>query len=277
MKLIQFEALFIRDFSTKIWPFPLHSHNHYEIMYIIKGRGVHILNGIKSDYFPNSIFFLLPQDEHDFQIDEETHFMVIKFLPGILKGGVNNCSTDFWSNVLNGLARKFQLNEVKYIQETQLEKLRVMIEVMVLEWRQYGQKTGEVHIHLLRSVLLLLNSSFDDSPEKDIIKLEDTLIDRIQNYIHSYICYPEKLTVKELSMFFRMSESGIRITFKNKMGMSLREYIYSLKLQLIKERIRNSSSNFSEIAQDFGFTDSSHFCRFFLSRTGITPMKYRKT
>lgn len=277
MKLIQFEALFIRDFSTTVWPFPLHSHNHYELMYIMKGRGIHILNGSESDYSGNSVFFLLPEDEHDFQISEETHFRVIKFLPGILKGGTNSSKTDFWDNLLYGLARKIQLNNGKKIQDIQLEKIRGIIEIMILDWKQHDEKTGDVHIHLLRSVLLILNNAFGDHTDKDIIHFEDALIDRMQNYIHSYICHPDKLSVKALGLFFRMSESTIRITFKNKMGMSLREYIYSLKLQLIKERMRNSSSTFSEIARDFGFTDPSHFHRFFLGRTGVTPMSYRKT
>lgn len=276
MKLIQFEALFFRDFSTTVWPFPLHSHNHYELMYIKKGKGIHILNGKKSDYGSDSVFFLLPEDEHDFQIEEETHFNVIKFLPSILKGGINTSNTDFWDNLLKGLSRKFKLNNENHIQPLQLEKMRSIIEILMLDWRQQGEKVGELHIHLLRSVLLILNNSFEYNIEKDIRQLEDSLIDRIQNYIHTYICYPDKLSVKELSEFFIMSESGLRITFRNKMGISLREYIYSLKLQLIKERISNSSSTFSEIARDFGFTDPSHFHRFFLNHTGITPMLYRK-
>ncbi|MGH1516453.1 helix-turn-helix domain-containing protein [Chryseobacterium sp. JK1] len=276
MKLIQFEALFIRDFSTVVWPFPLHSHNHFELMYIRQGRGVHILNGKKSNYFSDSVFFLLPEDEHDFQIEEETHFSVIKFLPGILKGGINTSNTDFWDNLLHGLARKLKLNLESHIPSFQLEKLRSMIEVLILDWRQRGEKTSELHTHLLRSILLILNNSFEDNREKDILRLEDPLIDRIQNYIHAYISYPDKLSVKELSEVFRMSESGLRVTFRKKMGIPLREYIYSLKLQLIKERIVNSSSTFSEIARDFGFTDPSHFHRFFVHHTGHTPMFYRK-
>ena len=276
MKLIQFEALFIRDFKTDIWPFPLHNHNHYELMFIRDGSGDHILNGKRMRYQINNIFFLKPDDKHDFNIEKETHFSVIKFLPNVLKGGLNTNNTDFWDNLLMSTTREVQSLNNKSIDGHALCKINGIVEILILDWRDNNEKVTEFHTNLLRSLLLLLEKTYRSVPEFELIGFGNSPIDRIQNYIYSYIRYPEKISVKELSMTFKMSQSGFKAFFKREMGITLRDYISSLKLQQIKENLKLSSSSISEIAQDFGFTDSSHFYRFFLNHTGTTPNKFRK-
>lgn len=276
MKLIQFEGLFIRDFTASVWPFPLHNHNHYELMFIQEGSGIHILNGTETQYHPSYIFFLLPEDTHDFIIAEKTHFRVIKFLPNVLKEGINNSSADFWDHLLFSLTRKLQSDFDQVIGEQEISQIKSLVEIMVLQWKRNEERVTELHTNLLRSILLILNNYQTNIADKDVVSVGVTLIVRIQNYVHSYICYPQKLTVKELSSYFKMSESGLRKLFKTKMGIPLRNYINSLRLEQIMERIKNSSSTLSEIGQDFGFADSSHLYHFFLNHTGMTPLLFRK-
>jgi len=275
MKLIQFEPLFIRDYTAEVWPFPMHNHNHYEFIYINRGAGKHKLNGNISSYRSGDIFFLRPEDEHIIIIEEETHFSVLKFLPNALKGGVNQSNTDFWDNVLRTIAREIRANK-DYAVGTHNKKIRGLVEVLIADWRENDEKVTELHTHLLRSILLLLEESFHKSVENNYVDLGNSTIGRMQNYIHTFIYYPEKLTVKQLASVFKMSESGIRNLFKREMEMPLREYIAALKIQQIVDRLQNSSSTISEIAQDYGFSDSSHFYRFFVKHTGESPKRFRK-
>ncbi len=276
MKLIQFEPLFIRDFKTDVWPFPLHNHNHYELMYIRKGAGEHMLNGINEKYTTDNFFFLKPEDKHDFIIKEETHFSTLKFLPGVLKNGINSCSTDFWDNLLSSVIRGCQKQNEWNNKKSIKKRVKTIVEILVNDWHDNNEKVTEVQTNLLRALLLLLEKGLRGANESNFANVGNSPIDRIQNYIHSYIYYPEKLSVKELSNVFRMSESGIKTLFKREMGISLRVYIGSLKLQMIKDRIKNSSVTLSEIAQDFGFTDSSHLYRFFMAKENLNPLAFRK-
>lgn len=276
MKLIQFETLFMRDFKTTRWPFPLHNHNHYELMLIREGSGTHILNGKSTAYQRNSLFFMKPEDEHDFMIEQETHFNVIKFLPGILKGGLNTNNTDFWDNLLMSMTRTVQSAGHKDVDSKALHRITVIAETLIADWRDHDEKVTELHTNLLRSLLLMIEKTYRAAPDLDLAAFGNSPIDRVQNYIHTYIRYPEKTSVKELSTTFNMSEAVFKVFFKREMGMTLREYISSLKMQQIKQNLKLSSRSISEIARDFGFTDSSHFYRFFLNHTGVTPNKYRK-
>lgn len=275
MKLIQFEPLFIRDYKADVWPFPIHNHNHYELIYIRSGAGIHTLNGISLPYATDDIFFLRPEDTHIFTIHTATHFSVLKFLPNILKGGVNQSNTDFWDNILHTIAREIRVQNDNE-QGTHTKKIKGLVEILIDDWRENKEKVTELHAHLLRSILLIFEESFQSAATNRLVNFGNSTLDRMQNYIHAFIYYPEKLTLSALSDVFNMSASGIRALFKREMGIPLREYIGALRIQHIKERIKSSSNSLAEIAQDFGFSDSSHLYRFFVNHTGESPNRYRK-
>lgn len=275
MKLMQFESLYIRDFETDIWPFPLHKHNHFELMYILKGRGIHILNNIESAYKQDTILFLLPEDKHDFIIKEKTHFNVIKFLPNILTGGINPCSNDFWSFLLEALKRK--LNSNQKVEEKHIQEIKQLVQLIISEWHNRNGKITDLHANLMRALFLKLNDIYSNDTGSNCNNFENTLIDRIQNYIHINICFPEKLRIEKLSEEFNMSAISFRLKFKKEMEISLRTYINNLKLARVKEKMENSNSTLNQISQEFGFTDSSHFNRFFKNNEGISPFTYRKS
>ncbi|NIG55407.1 AraC family transcriptional regulator [Chitinophaga sp. Cy-1792] len=275
MKLVQFEPLFIRHFSTLTWPFPLHNHNHYELMFIRYGSGIHELNSVKTRYEGETIFFLLPEDSHDYFIETETEFNVIKFLPGILKGGINTSSSDYWDHLLHDLVRKWKAGGAAACEPSHLNRAKKMIKLMVAEWLDNNHQATEVHTHLLRALLLTLDRGMDTAQSAHT-GYGITKIERIQHYIHANIYFPEKLTMEQLSHAFSISVSSLKALFKNNMGMSLGAYVSSLKLEAIKERMRNSDATLTEIAQEFGFTDSSHFTRFFTKQAGVSPLKFRK-
>lgn len=276
MKLVQFKPLFIRSFSTSVWPFPLHNHNHYELMFVAGGSGTHELNKISTDYSGETVFFLAPEDNHDFNIAEECQFSVIKFLPSVLKAGINSSTTDYWDNLLTSLSRKWNLSADEINNDAPfLKKVSSIMEVMIAEWHENNQQVTEIHTNLLRSLLLLIDSSTKNVNDTTA-QYGVTQIERLQNYIHSHIHFPEKLSVKNLSVTFGLSESGLRSIFRKGMEMSLGIYISSLRIEMIKNRIRNSESSLSEIALEFGFTDPSHFNKFFQKHTAVNPLRYRK-
>ncbi|MFC3161647.1 transcriptional regulator, AraC family [Chryseobacterium arachidis] len=275
MKLIQFDPLFIRHFKTREWPFPLHSHNHYELMLISEGSGIHILNGKRNNFKKNTIFFLAPEDVHDFEIIEEIQFSVLKFLPAVLKNGTNVSMTDYWDNLLIFLAMEWNYSN-KASEDSQLYKtLRNIIDIMVMEWKNYSEKITEVHTHLLRSLLLIMDQHLKISTDKIADTSAISKIERIQNYIHQYIHEPDKLLIKTIAVHFSLSDSGLRQFFKNKMEMPINQYISELKIKMIKSRIAHSDLTLSQVALEFGFADASHFNKFFFRFENQNPSQFR--
>lgn len=245
-------------------------------MFISGGSGRHELNRLTTSYSGNTIFFLSPEDSHYFEIKDETCFSVIKFLPTVLKGGINTSATDFWDHLLNSLVRKWNSVNEKNADVQVTNKLFAIVELMIGEWQENNEQVTEIHTNLLRSLLLVMDKHIKGNGDIGITQYGVTQIERIQHYIHSNIFLPDKLTLKHLSDTFGQSVSGLRGVFKNKMGMSVGAYISSLKIEMIKGRIRNSDHSLSDIALEFGFADPSHFNKFFQKHTATTPLRYKK-
>jgi len=257
------------------WPFPVHNHNHYELIFISEGSGIHTLNNTAGNYQGGSIFFLAPEDTHDFNIKSTTQFSVLKFHPSVLNGGINKSDSDYWEHLLVFLAREWNYIQGPNIESEIFRAIKSIVQVIIFHWKDHTEKVTEIHCHLLRSLLLIMDQYIREVKDYHSASHGYVLIERIQNHIHNHINFPDKLTAKYLANAFGMSESGLRSFFKNKMEISLAAYCNDLKTEMIKSRIINSEQTFSQIALEFGFTDASHFHKFFTRHTKSSPSEFR--
>ena len=54
------------------------------------------------------------------------------------------------------------------------------------------------------------------------------------------------------------------------------ETITELKIAAAKEKIRCSTCNFTELAEELGFSSVNYFSKVFKAQTGMTPTEYSK-
>ncbi|MDA3963743.1 MAG: helix-turn-helix domain-containing protein [Planctomycetota bacterium] len=65
--------------------------------------------------------------------------------------------------------------------------------------------------------------------------------------------------------------------FKQALGRSPKQELDRLCLQRVLRRLDERARPVKAIAAELGFTDSSHLCRWFAKRTGMSPERYRRT
>lgn len=96
----------------------------------------------------------------------------------------------------------------------------------------------------------------------------------IINYIihHMEKNYNFNITVEEISKKLGYNKYYILHLFKEKIGISLHQYIIQLRIKEAKQKNRNN--NLLDIALENGFFDQSHFIRHFKKYEGITPKEY---
>ncbi|GAA6193738.1 helix-turn-helix domain-containing protein [Phaeobacter sp. NW0010-22] len=58
-------------------------------------------------------------------------------------------------------------------------------------------------------------------------------------------------------------------------GTTLPREIKRLKIDLAKERLKDTTQNVARIGVSLGYSDKAHFTRFFRSQTGMTPTQFR--
>lgn len=271
-RFIQHEALFIRHFTTKTWPYPVHNHNHFELMFIHSGSGFHELNGKVSPYQGKCMFLLAPADYHTLIIQKETEFSVLKFNNVYLDGAFNESVKNEWNKLIDNLLVISNSCLVK--SEDEIDKIDHIMRMIVREW-EGSNTSNEVIFYLIRSVFALIKrNAFHQMIPANLPN--GNLSIEMMNYIHINIQHPESLRLDSLSKRFNLSANHLSSLFKKQMGISIKKYIGDYKFKLIENRLKFSNSMMKEISNEFGFTDLSHFNKFFKNQRGTNPKDIRK-
>lgn len=73
-----------------------------------------------------------------------------------------------------------------------------------------------------------------------------------------------------------LSESHFRRWFQKEVGFNPADYIMYRRVEIAKERLRNSEDSVTKVAMALGFSTSAYFTSVFRKRTGLTPTQYRR-
>jgi AraC-like DNA-binding protein len=253
------------------WKKEVHRHNFFELLYIEYGTGNHILNSIHHNYKEHDIYLLTPKDYHSFKTLAPTKFHCLRFLPNFFsnKKEIEEIEKLFYyHNQLNG--------NLIFLEDDKAFCELVILKILDEVGKQKGQ--NEIIIKSLMMSLIQIirrNASINES-NLNIQATEVLKIDTILSYIRSNIANPHLLKKKEMASHFNVSINYIGEYFKNHLNITLRDYIEQTKLKVVTEKLSKSNLTFSEISNDLGFIDSSHFNKFIMRSTGISPSEFRK-
>ena len=87
----------------------------------------------------------------------------------------------------------------------------------------------------------------------------------------------KNLIVKDVSKSQYINETYLRCIFKKETAMTVNEYITKIRLDKVKEMLRNTEYKLSHIAEMVGYNDASYLSKIFKKNIGISPSKYRYT
>jgi AraC family L-rhamnose operon regulatory protein RhaS len=125
-------------------------------------------------------------------------------------------------------------------------------------------------------LLLLVNSVYDENSNREAIcfgKMTDATMELI-NWLHVH--YLEKVTIEMITKQFHTNKTTLNQKFKAIMGMTVMEYISSLRMQIACSFLRKTYLSVNEIVERSGYRDNACFLRTFRKHNGCTPSEYRK-
>lgn len=254
------------------WKKEMHRHNFFEILFIEYGEGIHILNSNKHSYKKDDIYLLTPKDYHSFKTAKPTKFHCLRFLPGFFSDKSESEDIEqlfFLHNQTNG--NLIFLDDDKVFCESII--LKILDEVA----RQKNQNESVIKCLMMTLIQLIKRNAVNNYDTLDYKVMEILKIDTILNYIRVHIANPHLLKKKEMANHFNVSLNYIGEYFKKHLNISLRDYIEQTKLNVITEKLKKSNLTFSEISNDLGFIDSSHFNKFIMKSTGKSPSDFKRT
>lgn len=86
--------------------------------------------------------------------------------------------------------------------------------------------------------------------------------------------FAENITLHQLLSFTDFGKSYLLRTFTKQTGLSPYRYLQTIRLKKAREFLEQGNSPI-DVANRTGFTDQSHFTRFFKDFTGLTPKQYQ--
>lgn len=257
-KLEQKDLPCYSNVETHLSPLP-HFHKHLEFVLLRKGKTLAIADS-KQDYlevgdlyvsFPNQIHYY-----HDITTPHE-HFILI-LSPDICPEFKNEFKNFLpVSPILKGAADNPRL-------------LSAFTNIMALN----TTKPKYYETEIKGNMLILLSELFQNMPLENKKTCD---IDLLTNIIHyCYENYTEDISLQSLADALHVSHFYISHIFNERLHISFRDYINSLRIEKACELLKASEQNITEIAYEAGFNSTRTFDRCFLKFKEISPKKYRE-
>jgi len=113
----------------------------------------------------------------------------------------------------------------------------------------------------------------DLKPEKPPVSMSSPVYPAIE-FINNHP--KEKISMKDMALLCRISESHFSRTFSRDVGENFVSYVNRNKINHSKYLLRNTNKTVSQIAAEFGYADTSNYISIFKKFEGITPQVYRQ-
>ncbi len=130
-------------------------------------------------------------------------------------------------------------------------------------------------LQIKAELLAVLNEFFNKfSLKRTGIKTHSELVTRIINFINENTSL--KLKVSDISKFTFLSESKIRNTFLNEMGIPIGKYIDDMIFIKAKRMMAVKEKSIATVSAELGFCDQFYFSRRFKQKFGLSPTEFKK-
>ena len=256
-----------RHFSVK---YP-HRHDFFEVLYLSKGSGFHIIDGNKYEIQPPCVFFMSPGQAHKIEFSSDIEGYIFIF------------TSEFY--LIN------QTNQNRLIEFPFFFTIRQENRPLILESKQDVQfletlfskgiaeveKGDKFSVDLLRSVLDLILTSCTVLYKSDENLLPkgrgNIVVKKFLQLVEEN--YQNNLTVNEYAYKLSVTPNHLTQTVNQLTGKTSSQIIKAKQVLEIKRLLVHTNLSVTEIAGRLNFPDQSYFTRFFKRETGISPLQYR--
>lgn len=114
-----------------------------------------------------------------------------------------------------------------------------------------------------------------ETPKKENLLNNKQIYSDIVDYVKRNIS--TNFTINDIADYFGYSPKYLSRVFSEVLGLSLKKFIISQKVDIAAFYLTDSDRSITEIASSVGFSDVHNFSRTFKKTTGFTPTEYRNS
>ncbi len=244
------------------WTMPYsHYHNSYELYILCSGERIITIDEEEYETLAGDVALFAPNHPHNSKGSTPFSGICIHF------------SSDFIKQYYGESARKNLLKcfnkRVVHISETQL----TIVEHIVDSFRPDSPFAFLSLGQILEQITLALDIHKKETSLPHPYRLESKA-SQILEYVNENYVFIQN--IRELAMYFQVSEGYIFRIFRETLRITPKDYINHLRLEHVIHRMRYSNKPIKTIASQSGFSCYEYFIRLFKDKYGCTPGEYRR-
>ena len=256
-----------RHFSVK---YP-HRHDFFEVLYLSKGSGFHIIDGNKYEIQPPCVFFMSPGQAHKIEFSTDIEGYIFIFTPEFYLINQTN------PNRLIEFPFFFSVRQENRPLILESEEDILFLETLFKKGIAEIEKGENYSVELLRSVLDLILTScavLYKTDENLLVKGKGHIV--VKKFFQLVEeNYQNNLPVNEYADKLAITPNHLTQTVNQLTGKTSSQIIKAKQVLEIKRLLVHTSLSVTEIAGRLNFSDQSYFTKFFKRETGISPLQYR--
>lgn len=253
-----------------------HFHDFVELVFIVKGQGIQVLEGHEYTVSAGDVFVLQGYQRHYFKDASSVEIVNLMFdginNPGIISEEIKQLEGFKALFILEPQYRSsYKFKNMLHLTRDELAPMEIILNTMFLEQSQKKEGYQIILVQRFIELIILLSrhySGIKTTKAKALLRISK-VIDFMENH------YFENIYIDTLSEMAFMSKRNFMRTFQGATGMTPNNYLKQIRLQKARALLRESSRQVEEISTLCGFSDSNYFIKCFREAYGATPNKFR--
>lgn len=224
----------------------------YKIYCVISGTGCLSTTYKKINLSAGDVFFTFPVCQYSIESYENLKYFYISFL------GIR----------ANMLMERIGINKNRcYFPNQNQEILKI--------WQSFFEISDHTNLDMISESIFLYTLSAIEHRTTEKVEFEKTkyTVLCIKQFIDENFQNPN-LNLDLISKECSFNKNYISNVFKNNMGISLVQYINTLRIQTSCELMRKNITCIKDIAFMCGFKDSLYFSKLFKKQVGLSPREF---
>ena len=256
-----------RHFSVK---YP-HRHDFFEVLFLLKGSGFHVIDSNKYEINPPCVFFMSPGQAHKIEFSSDIEGYIFIFTADFYLANRSNQNSLIEFPFFYNLQRENPPLLLKNEKDTRFLEQLFLRSISELE-------TNTTNLtDTLRSLLdLILTSCASRYQSAETIESKGKAHLLVKRFYHLVEENNHRnFSLKEYAALLAVTPSHLTQAVKKFTGKTSSEIIKAKQVLEIKRLLVHTHLSVAEIAHQLNFEDQSNFTKFFKREAGLSPLQYR--
>lgn len=276
---IDFTILSIPDIHPQI-PFksPVLRADYFSFILTKEGSGVYYLDDNKFTFDSKTIYFTNPGHIKSYELKESKDAFIITLSDKFLRENVHLEIYEEFPFLLAEKAPPMKL------MQNDFEEFETLYSQILKEFKKNSRYKNKILGNLFMVMLFKIKDNFlsaynpieEGNRDSQIVKSFKRLLEAEFKEVLDSNHNEVNLQAQHFAEKMNLHPNYLNSVIKSKTGRTVNDWISKRTLSVAKSLLMNTANSSKEIAYQLGFSEPTHFSRFFKKHTELSPNTFRK-